>query len=188
MSNGHTNFLGIRVDGDIVGTERRKAQRTLAEFEPIVRAVLDDPTIASFGWHQYTPYFNDGEPCVFHTYGFWVRTVDDVAAAAGRGSGDNDAPAGGDVDEDHDDDEGDDERFELWHHPTLGKVTGHWVDDDYVVDSYTGPDRERHDRCRALETAIEGGAFLDVLLNAFGDHAQVTIRRDGISVEFYEHD
>jgi hypothetical protein len=25
----------------------------------------ENPTLVKFGWHQYTPYFNDGDECVF---------------------------------------------------------------------------------------------------------------------------
>jgi hypothetical protein len=47
--------------------------------------------------------------------------------------------------------------------------------------------KARYDRCRELRP-LEGGAFENVLLDAFGDHANITVRRDGIQVEFYDHD
>ncbi|MEU5976308.1 hypothetical protein [Streptomyces sp. NPDC047315] len=53
---------------------------------------------------------------------------------------------------------------------------------------YEGPDEARYQRCKELEGAIEGGQFEHVLLDAFGDHARVTVRRDGIQVESYSHD
>lgn len=34
----------------------------------------------------------------------------------------------------------------------------------------------------------ESGAFDTVLLKHFGDHAMVTVRKDGIEVEYYSHD
>ncbi len=40
----------------------------------------------------------------------------------------------------------------------------------------------------AFCNAIEGGQFEDVLLEAFGDHAEVTVRKSGISINFYQHD
>jgi hypothetical protein len=43
-------------------------------------------------------------------------------------------------------------------------------------------------RAVAFCDAVEGGEFEDVLLDAFGDHARVTVRKDGISIKFYEHD
>src|ERR1044072_5669755 len=35
-------------------------------FNSGAKAVFaDNPIIESFAWTQYTPYFNDGEPCIF---------------------------------------------------------------------------------------------------------------------------
>lgn len=163
------NFLGIPVQGDITRGETRAEQKPIEELQPILQAVLDDPTIVEFGWRQYTPYFNDGEPCTFNIHGTWART---------------------DADRDADEDE-----LEMWGHRSLGKTTGgEWVDDPEtgrrkkVGARYEGPDQARYERVKALEAAVEGGEFYDVLLDAFGDHACVTVRRDGIEVEFYEHD
>lgn len=39
-----------------------------------------------------------------------------------------------------------------------------------------------------LNRAVAGGAFYDALLDAFGDHAEITVTGAGITVEFYEHD
>lgn len=159
-----TNFLGIPINGDITRGDTRKNQRPIEELQPILQAVLDDPTIVEFGWRQYTPYFNDGEPCTFSVHGTWVRTT---------------------VDEDADEDE-----LEMWGHRSLGKIPGHRNETtgEWETDPYEGPDEARYLRCKALEKAIEGGEFENVLLDAFGDHAEITVRRDGIQVEFYEHD
>ncbi|MBX9392229.1 hypothetical protein K4749_01110 [Streptomyces sp. TRM72054] len=158
------NFLGIPVQGDITPGATRVEQKPLEDLQPILQAVLDDPTIVEFGWRQYTPYFNDGDPCEFSAHGLWVRTTDD---------------------EDADEDE-----LEMWGHRSLGKVSGHrdQATGEWVTDPYQGPDEARYLRCKELEKAVEGGAFEVVLLKAFGDHAEVTVRRDGIEVEFYSHD
>jgi hypothetical protein len=159
-----TNFLGIPINGDITRGDARVEQKPIEDLQPILQAVLDDPTIVEFGWRQYTPYFNDGEPCTFSAHGTWVRT---------------------DADEDTDEDE-----LEMWGHRSLGKVSGHRDEatGEWVTDPYEGPDEPRYRRCKALEKAIEGGAFEHVLLDAFGDHANITVRRTGIEVEFYDHD
>lgn len=164
-----TNFLGIPVHGDITRGATRSEQKPIEELQPILQAVLDDPTVVEFGWRQYTPYFNDGEPCTFSAHGTWVRT---------------------DADKDADPDE-----LEMWGHRSLGKVTTEWGDVDpetkrrtVVSETYEGPDRARYDRCKALEKAVEGGHFENVLLDSFGDHAEITVRRTGIEIEFYEHD
>lgn len=162
------NFLGIPIEGDITPGATRVEQKPIEELQPILQAVLDDPTITEFGWRQYTPYFNDGDPCEFSVHGTWVRTVDDTDA--------------------------DEDELEMWGHRSLGKVTTEWAENpengrrEKSGETYEGPDRARYDRCKALEKAVEGGRFEVVLLEAFGDHAEIKVRRDGIEIEFYEHD
>lgn len=180
------NFLGIPIEGNISGGDRQVKQRPLEEFQPIVQAVLDDPTIGAVQWTQYTPYFNDGDPCTFSAYEVYVL------------------PA-----ETHDDTEDDDydgydiEESKSWiaielgygeHAETfMGKAEYHWegtwgVDRRKVIDSYTGPDRERYDRLHELSSAIQGGEFDHVLQELFGDHCTVKITREKITVDEYSHD
>jgi hypothetical protein len=163
------NFLGIPIDGNITRA-KRTPQRPREEFEPLVRTLLEDPYIAEFGWHQYTPYFNDGDPCVFGATGLWVRTRDDAGRA--------------DPSDDEDYDEDDTERLALWGtHPSLGSEEG-WGDDRRYVG-----DREQLWRAATtLSSGIESGAFDDVLLSLFGDHARVTVRKDRVVVDEYSHD
>lgn len=174
MTKTQTNFLGIPVEGDINKGDKRVPQKPLAELEPLMRAVLDDPTMKAFGWEQYTPYFNDGEPCTFRVRQPWFLTTAD--------------PDPDDVEDFY--------NFEVSSygngHPSLGKKNGDWVgtwpDRKMINETYTGPDPERYDRVKVLSDAIEGGEFEDVLLEAFGDHAQVRVQASGITVDTYEHD
>jgi hypothetical protein len=154
-----TNFLGIPIDGDITRGANRTEQRPLSDLEPALRAVLDDPLIVEFGWRQYTPYFNDGDPCVFSPGELWFRTTQDE----------------------------DTSELELWYHPTLGAqrwsaATGTHLDVERSPDVVA-----TRTRCEKLSALINSDAFDEVLLDAFGDHARVTVRRTGISVDFYEH-
>lgn len=176
-----TNFLGIPVEGDIDKGSKKTAQKPLSELEPLMRAVLADEYIDSFGWTQYTPYFNDGEPCEFGVGEPWFRTVDDVA---GKGA------TSDDEDEDHDD------SYTIGYseHPSLGKQDYEWDNPrDWenrrkIYGPYEGDRQSSFMVCSALTDAIDSGAFDDVLLEAFGDHARVTIRATGIVVDTYEHD
>ncbi len=156
-----TNFLGIPIDGDITRGSSRKARRPIEDLEPMLRAVLADPAIDSFGWKQYTPYFNDGDPCEFSVGTPWFRTTSDAADASTYD-------------------------LELCSHPTLAART--WNGSTYVDRALDPETAERSARCKALSDAIERGAFEDVLLASFGDHAMVTVRASGITVDFYEHD
>jgi hypothetical protein len=163
------SFLGVPVKGDITATQTRPAQRPIEELSPLFQAVLDDPYIASFGWQQYTPYFNDGEPCVFGVSTAWFRTVDD-SQDAGRY----------------------DLEVDYGSHPTLGEIKGayegSYPNRRFVETEYVGEHESALRACKALSAALDGGEFDDVLQANFGDHAQITVTREGIDVEYYEHD
>jgi hypothetical protein len=171
MSTGTVkrNFLGIPVEGEI-HEQRRTPQKPLAELEPLIRALLDDEEIVAFGWHQYTPYFNDGDNCVFSVYTPWFRTTADT----GEGS---------------EDDDGNDLEVSSYHeHPTLGGRDYDAPKDADDERPYKGPDEARWRRCLAFSEALDSEAFDIVLLEAFGDHCEVTVTRDGITVDEYSHD
>lgn len=159
-----TSFLGIPVTGSIVKGERRAIQLPIDDFRPLILAVLDIKEITGFGWRQYTPYFNDGEPCVFSAYGAWFATEEDK-------------------DRDPDDDE-----LTIGHHPVLAPKRWDNVLGTYVEVKQLPEVIAIYEACKALSDAIEGGSFDDVLLEAFGDHAEVTVSHAGITVEFYQHD
>ncbi len=63
--------------------KRLKDQYTAAVKEAGVDAIREffaplfeaNPTILGFRWQQYTPYFNDGEPCVFRVYDLECRVA-----------------------------------------------------------------------------------------------------------------
>lgn len=157
-----TSFLGIPVEGHVRGAEKRVEQRPLSELEPLMRAVLDDPTIKAFGWTQYTPYFNDGEPCEFGVGTPWFVGADEEVDLDEVDTYNHELSSWGDG------------------HPSLGKRTRD--------GTYTGSNEASYDRAKALSDALEAGEFEDVLLEAFGDHAAVRVTRDGITVDEYSHD
>lgn len=167
MTTEKTNFLGIPIEGEIHKGDKRAPQRPLDEFAPIVQAVLDEPSVTEFGWRQYTPYFNDGDPCVFSANGVWVRTTD---SRPGEST--------------------DSLEVEWGSNHGLGRREKHWDAGRrrWELRGYEGPDEARYDRCMALAKAVDSGEFDDVLLDAFGDHSEITITRTGIRVETYEHD
>lgn len=220
------NFLGVPIVGDITHGRSRKDQRTKEEFAQLMKPVLDDPTVRDFGWRQYTPYFNDGDECVFSAGDMWLRTMkeaprpyeerflnalkdqlrlqyfltaDSVLRCAAEAF--KQVPlATVPEPEPEDDEEGtcldfDRELFYVGYssHHDLGEIkySGWGVRPDgthgRLDERYEGPDEARFRRCEALSNAVGGGAFDLVLLELFGDHADIRISRDGIQVEFYEH-
>ncbi|MFE8916857.1 hypothetical protein [Streptomyces globisporus] len=171
-----TNFLGMPVSGDITGGATRVEQKPIEELAPLFQALVDDPTIVEFGWTQYTPYFNDGDTCEFGVGGLWVRTTAEGEDAVDE-YGNEFSPYSGNLDVEYS-------------HPSLGEVEKDWDREahKYINHYYVGPDEDRYNRCQDLNGALQSGAFETVLLDTFGDHAMVTVRKAGIEVEFYSHD
>lgn len=170
MTTG-TNFLGIPVSGDITQGATRNEQFPTEDLSPLLQAVLNDPTIVEFGWRQYTPYFNDGDTCEFSVHGVWVRTTAEVGDVNQYGEEYSDY----DLDADY--------------HPSLGGyIYGYDEYGKYTRLGYKGPDEDRYNRVQALDSAIQSGRYDDALLEAFGDHAHITVNKTGIEVESYEHE
>lgn len=167
---GQVNFLGIPVGGIIIKGDAQVEQRPLFELEPLIRALLDDETILSFGWSQYTPYFMDGDPCIFSANELWVKTAEDATPSE---------------DEEDEDNEGLDS-YSVDNHPTLGEREYDYRTQEY--GAYVGSNEARYDNCHALDGAIQSGHFDNVLLEAFGDHAEITVKRTGILVSMVSHD
>jgi hypothetical protein len=144
------NFLGIPVVGDIEEADKRPNQKPVEELSPYLEAVFADDSIEAIRWEQYTPYFNDGDPCVFGICEPRFALKDEAPNADESDYGD--------------------EFFSLY-------------DNVFYMNEHPATEQ-----VKALAGAIYLGEFEDVLLEAFGDHAQVTVYRDRIEVETFEHD
>lgn len=156
------------------------------------------PKLESFTWAQYTPYFNDGDECVFG--------VDTDSYSIGiNGS----RPYEDDEDSDEDDDDGayysytgdrtygEKEKKHTWYKTVYGErvLVSETPYKQYKQESTTvevAPEevpwkrRAREDISRTLDgLAKENEGFFK---DTFGDHVKVTITRDGYETEEYEHD
>jgi len=71
-----TTVLGRPVRGEITeGSGPRADQWPDEKFVEYLDAVLDIPGVEGVRWRQYTPYFNDGEPCIFGLHGIGVKVT-----------------------------------------------------------------------------------------------------------------
>lgn len=69
-----SEILGRPLTGEITRFRKNNVtQWGVNEFLPMLDAVLDAPEVAGVRWRQYTPYFNDGEPCQFGVGDIYVR-------------------------------------------------------------------------------------------------------------------
>lgn len=155
----------------------------------------DNPTLVSFGWTQYTPYFNDGDPCVFRCNGSYPTvsmTVD--GDLMGYDSNRGELLINGEEAESAEElvrqfkGIGVDTFSRNGKQFAYDKATNTVTVDGKKVPSYD----EYHKVFKPLEKIV--GSFLDTFEDEdmeimFGDHIAVTVSRDGkINTEEHEHD
>jgi hypothetical protein len=175
------SFLGVPIIGTVNLGSNAGTHKTREDVAELIKPLLADDFIHSFGWQQFTPYFNDGEPCIFRARGFWVRTVKDVdieqADATCRRCG-SECSTCEEIDPD------DDDLFiidDYTKHPTLGSRP--WTNGR----SYQGTEEERFIRALIVSEALETSQYQRALVDLFGDHAEVTVTREGIKITDYSH-
>lgn len=178
MSNATEYEITERpITGDVnAGDVNTTEQITKEEFLAKLDTVLALPHVKAVKWAQYTPYFNDGDACVFGIgeprLVFDLPESDEDEGEYGDGSVSN---------------------YELYN-GTLN-WTGVWgqnrrADVDNSPEAtfeYRGIDTKEH--YIALSNFGNSAASWErVAQLSFGDHAEVTATRDGFNVEYYEHD
>jgi hypothetical protein len=149
-----------------IADAKAEAQRIAEEaFNEEATQLVKDLGYESFSWHQYTPYFNDGDACVFRVNSDYplINGIDEYGYR-------------------EDDDEGEVEDRSLGLPPMP----------DYTLRQ---ENPEEYERQRALAEAPFNRVreFLrqwseEDMLFMFGDHAQITVTADGVEVNDYEHD
>jgi hypothetical protein len=139
------------------------------------------PDAQAFVWTQYTPYFNDGDPCVFDVNG---------PTAVFFGDSEPSSFPENIYEPDEEEDSGwvsdYDDRLKIPYDSY--EWVGNWSDGTrhkvYTVEPPAGKLAWEE-----LITAMERGHFDNVMLQHFGDHASVMYSRDGLFlVEYFEHD
>jgi hypothetical protein len=117
-----------------------------------------NPEVHVVGWRQYTPYFNDGDECVFQCYAeyaFVSNTKDYENIRWGEYEGDEE---------------------------------GVWCSDgdygDHNKELIPESVEKNADALRKLLSKIDEDVFLDM----FGNHVQVFATREGFDVQDYDHD
>jgi len=157
------------VKGTITPMYRPKGEQVSEEeFDRIVmQHFAENPTVQKFEILAYTPYFNDGEPCIYHA---WL------------------------TDEHYEDDDYPEEEapVEVWtlFDGAVVRVSG------YDDDNYPSWEQRRNaSRSYDLSAAtwsygpdFGGKGIEDVCAKNFGDHAQITVYRDRYVVDYYEHE
>jgi hypothetical protein len=116
------------------------------------------PEVKLIKWTQYTPYFNDGDACIFGVNEPTFSNADDASLVNPWGEYEGDEDDAGNV-------------FCFQGTYDLPKEL-----------------KGKKAQINAMARLICDGAMEDVMLAAFGDHAVVTVTATGIETEEYEDD
>jgi hypothetical protein len=184
------------IEGDITKRNRNVVeQKTPAEFLAALDVVLDLPGVEAVRWQQYTPYFNDGEPCEFNVYDFLVRIVGDADDSGDYEDGFRSSLYDYGKHTTYADRPRDNTYNYRWGTPEYEKARAAeraWSDKYFAADNRIFLDIPGGS-AYAIEEALgnlnrQSSAFEAVLESSFGDHAEVTATKAGFNVEYYEHD
>lgn len=175
-----STFAGRPVVGDFYpGAPVQVEQWDEGQFIELLDAVFAaDERVTAVGWRQYTPYFNDGDACVFG------------AAIAGASLDKVPVRLSG-YEQFYDADDEDIQTVSQYSLRPPGQWM--WTEDgfrQYVheVNPDTHPNYRLYKALKNFSAPVERGNFDNVLLDAFGDHATVMALRGEFRVESYEHD
>lgn len=173
-------FEGRPIHGTINNsTFNRAEQWDGAAFIQYLDAVLTTPGVAAVRWRQYTPYFNDGDPCEFGVGEFYLRPGDPLAAEGVDPERDDDEDV---YDDDSDDEESGSYGDGFQDVSDLTRTWDpikNWFVDLAVPHPGAAPLQALNDVSDHFENALREG---------FGDHAIITATRDGFQVEEYSHE
>lgn len=166
-------YNGIPIKGDYTPNSIfEKEQLPFTEVLPLLEKALALPGVKRVEWSQATPYFNDGDACVFGCY-----------------------PSAFVVDHN-----GEEREFGEYVDYSFEDYEPGWRYEDnrnlswqerqaHTTTTIDGVDYSQHYALqREIDSAFEGGSYDRDLLKIFGDHASISFDGSGFNVEFYEHD
>lgn len=145
-------------------------------FKEVTKEFFDkNPGITAIKWSQYTPYFADGDPCVFavNEPTFTNAPIESLDAVSCWGEFD-----------------GEEESSEIWAiQGNLEYILNgdtHWYEG--VRESIKKAGGVDIESCKFLNKMFSSSEMESVMLDMFGDHVEVTATRDGFEVDEYDHD
>ncbi len=166
---------------DINAKKQELVEGLRKDFAPMLQPLFDKSNgkITSFGWTQYTPYFNDGEECTFSTHV-------DYPVINGEDSDDIDALNIGIYKTITDENLAEHKSFNESEHGHKWYVSKSVGENGYFRNpGYDEDLANLVDEFKQVIKSIDD----EFLKDLFGDHVQVTVNADGtIETEEYSHD
>jgi hypothetical protein len=132
-------------------------------FEDFYKYIFEKyPTLESFGWTQYTPYFNDGDTCIFSVNTDYISVNDEY------------------VDE------------SKWSSEVNVLNWGNWNRELKVYEGRVDEPNPNYDPVLTAAsneiTNFLGNFDNEFYLSKFGDHAEITVTKNGVDISDYDHD
>lgn len=144
-----------------------------AMFKDTMKEFFDkNPGITALKWSQYTPYFNDGDTCVFrvNTVYFTNAPADELdnISAWGEYEGFDDS---------------------VWVADSISHVLNsgrkYYENKAAKILAAGGVDV---DSCELIDKMIQSDEMEDIMMEMFGDHVVITATREGFDVNAHEHE
>lgn len=159
------NFESLLADCDRkveeLNAAKKKMQEELAaQMEPLFQEFFkNNPKIAKIAWTQYTPHFNDGEPCVFNVHDRYFVPTKCVE---------------------------DDEDCEYQEYPSLWSAFGFHDYDikDFKEAGLTGEEIKKVEAFGKFLHNIPD----DIYEGIYGDGVEIIATAEGVEVNEYDHD
>jgi len=141
----------------IKNLEKEAVEMSKSIFSEFCREIFENfESLQSFSWNQYTPYFNDGESCIFSANTDYIKVNGEYIYDC------------------------------------------EWFLEEYVtgfssstkektVVANPSYDRNLSDAAMRIQDLL-GGLPDSFYEEEFGDHTEITVSREGIEVEDYQHE
>lgn len=133
----------------------------------------ENPTVTAFTWTQYTPYFNDGDECVFGVHDMYYST-----SVMNKDEWEAHKPES--------EEEGEEIKwYSAWNKPEVPSAQR--VDQLKTADTERADIEKVHENFKAFskETSLLPDELWKMV---FGDHIEILATREGFEVEEYNHD
>lgn len=134
------------------------------------------PAIKSISWVQYTPYFNDGDPCYFSRHEICAKLDRELLS-------DDLKEYLGEEEDCYDYDTCEVQRLE-----EIEKRRSYGEYPEGLRTTLTDAEKDVVNNYEKLLKSIARSELDDLYLNVFGDHCKITASKSGIEIEEYEHD
>jgi hypothetical protein len=183
-----------------IAEAKKQMEKTAKEAftEMVTDFFEENPDLLSFGWNQYTPYWNDGDVCTFSAntdYPSVTMVIDEQEITYDENSGDITNADGDEI-------KTQDDYKRMFEGMKGGKVSGMSIDGKTVALDAKGvvtvdgeKVKSRDEYSKAFDKATDkvskflGNFDEEDLETMFGDHMQITVNRKGkITKEEYEHE